>query len=66
MNPAALTRELAAAVDAQVLDGDAVAPYLRDATEARGLNGRADAVVLTRPRMTSPPRSPGATSTTSR
>ena len=46
MNPAVLTRELAAAVDAPVLDGDAVAPYLLDATEARGLRGRADAVVL--------------------
>ena len=46
MNADTLTRELAAAVDAPVLDGDAVAPYLLDATEARGLRGRADAVVL--------------------
>lgn len=46
MNAGALMRELAAAVDAPVLDGDAVAPYLLDATEARGLRGRADAVVL--------------------
>jgi len=48
MNAAVLSRELAAAVDAPVLDGDAVAPYLLDATEARGLRGRADAVVLAR------------------
>ena len=48
MNPAVLSRELAAAVAAPVLDGDAVAPYLLDATEARGLRGRADAVVLAR------------------
>ena len=48
MNMAMLMRELAAAVDAPVLDGDAVAPYLRDATEARGLRGQADAVVLAR------------------
>ncbi len=46
MNTAVLMRELAATVDAPVLDGDAVAPYLLDATEARGLRGRADAVVL--------------------
>lgn len=48
MNAGALTRELAGAVDAPVLEGDAVAPYLLDATEARGLRGRADAVVLAR------------------
>ena len=48
MNAAVLMRELAAAVDAPVLDGAAVAPYLLDATEARGLRGRADAVVLPR------------------
>ena len=48
MNAATLTRELAAALDAPVLDGDAVTPYLLDATEARGLRGRADAVVLAR------------------
>ena len=48
MNTAVLMRELAAAVDAPVLDGDAVTPYLLDATEARGLRGRADAVVLAR------------------
>jgi glycolate oxidase subunit GlcD len=48
MNPAALTRELAAVVEAPVLDGGAVAPYLSDATEARGLRGRAEAVVLAR------------------
>ena len=46
MNTAVLMRELAATVDAPVLDGAAVAPYLLDATEARGLRGRADAVVL--------------------
>jgi glycolate oxidase subunit GlcD len=46
MNPVALTRELAAAVDSRVLGGDDVGPYLLDATEARGLRGRADAVVL--------------------
>ena len=46
MNGHGLTRELAAAVDAPVLEGEAVAPYLLDATEARGLRGRADAVVL--------------------
>ena len=48
MNAGALTRELAGAVDAPVLEGDAVAPYLLDATESRGLRGRADAVVLVR------------------
>ena len=48
MNPVALTRELASAVDAPVLGGGDVSPYLRDATEARGLRGRADAVVLAR------------------
>ena len=46
MNTATLARELAAAVAAPVLDGRAVGPYLLDATEARGLHGRADAVVL--------------------
>ena len=36
MNPAALTREARrGGRRAPVLDGDAVAPYLRDATEAR-------------------------------
>ena len=50
MNTAVLMRELAATVDAPVLDGDAVAPYLLDATEARGLHGRADAVVLAKTR----------------
>ena len=44
----AAVRELAQAVDAPVLDGDKVRPYLGDATEARGLHGRADAVVLAR------------------
>jgi glycolate oxidase subunit GlcD len=48
MNGAVLTRELAAAVDAPVLEGDGVGPYLLDATEARGLRGSADAVVLAR------------------
>ena len=48
MNAAPLKRELAVAVGAPVLEGDAVAPYLLDATEARGLRGRADAVVLAR------------------
>jgi glycolate oxidase len=43
MNPVALTRELAAVVDSRVLGGDDVGPYLLDATEARGLGGRADA-----------------------
>jgi len=46
MISAAATRELAAAVDARVLHGKDVWPYLLDATEARGLRGRADAVVL--------------------
>lgn len=48
MNAGALARELAAAVDAPVLADDAVGPYLLDATEARGLRGRAEAVVLAR------------------
>ncbi len=46
MNAAALTRELASAVEAPVLDREGVAPYLLDATEARRLCGCADAVVL--------------------
>jgi FAD/FMN-containing dehydrogenase len=46
MNSVALTRELAAVVDSRVLGGDDVGPYLLDATEARGLRGQADAVVL--------------------
>ena len=48
MNGAPLKHELAAAVDAPVLEGDAVTPHLLDATEARGLRGHADAVVLAR------------------
>ncbi|MGZ4358921.1 MAG: FAD-binding oxidoreductase [Gaiellaceae bacterium] len=46
MNRESVARELAGAVEAPVLSGDAVRPYLMDATEARGLRGRADAVVL--------------------
>lgn len=48
MNAGAMTRALAAAVGAPVLHGDAVGPYLLDATEAHGLRGRAEAVVLAR------------------
>lgn len=44
----AAVRGLARVVDAPVLDEDRVRPYLGDATEARGLHGRADAVVLAR------------------
>ena len=42
----AAVRELAQAVDAPVLDGDKVRPYLGDATEARGSARPLDAVVV--------------------
>jgi glycolate oxidase subunit GlcD len=48
MDPATLTRELATAVEAPVLGGEEVQPYLMDATEAQGLRGEAEAVVLAR------------------
>ena len=47
MAGAALQRELAAALGSDAfLEGSATTPYLADATEARGLRGHAEAVVL--------------------
>ena len=48
MSATALVRELAHAVEAPILEGAAVAPYLTDHTEGRGLRGHAEAVVLAR------------------
>jgi FAD/FMN-containing dehydrogenase len=45
---ASLARDLRSALGADVVAAGVAAPYLEDATEARGLHGRADAVALPR------------------